>query len=184
MKLSEFFDRLLNRDVTGIFRRIPLNVTGRLYVSPMPFGAYDPGNRLLGVYKKNNIDHVFVLVTDAELEKKAKRNLFKQYEKAGITFSRYVIRDFQAPSIDVIANLVDEAKQRLADQRVAVHCHAGVGRTAVAVCSIVVAIERMSVDDTIQFVKKNMLVNITTEQINLIRKFADSIEKLSLKDEL
>ena len=35
--------------------RIPLDVKGRLFCSPMPFGPYDPGNALLKIYKQRKI---------------------------------------------------------------------------------------------------------------------------------
>lgn len=54
----------------GIFRQVPLTVKGRLYVSPMPFGAYDTGNRVLKLYKENKINHVFLIATDEEIRKK------------------------------------------------------------------------------------------------------------------
>ncbi len=165
---------------SGIFREIPINMPGKLFTSPMPTGAYDPGNRLLKVYVKNRIDHVFLLVTDIELEKKARRNLLKEYDKKNITYSRCIVQDFQAPSLEVIDNLVKEAIQRLQDkQRVLIHCHAGVGRTSVSVSCIVIAIEKIPADEAIAHVKANMMVNITSEQVNLIKKYEDLLLKRS-----
>ena len=68
----------------NLFREIPLSVNGKLFVSPMPFGAYDRGNRLLKIYQRNRVDHVFILVTDDELKKKARRNLLDQYKSAAL----------------------------------------------------------------------------------------------------
>jgi len=59
----------------GVFRRIPLLSSGQLFASPMPFGAYDRGNRILKIYKRKGIDHVIMLVTEEELEEKARRDL-------------------------------------------------------------------------------------------------------------
>ncbi|MGA1874297.1 MAG: hypothetical protein ACMUIA_01685 [bacterium] len=155
----------------GIFRQIPLNTPGRLYTSPMPFGAYDYGCRLLKIYKKNKINHVFMLVTDNELKNKARRDLCKLYTKNGISYSRYVIKDLQAPALEVIDALVRDALQRLQKQHLIIHCHAGVGRTSLAVCSIVLAINHFSVEEAIEYVSKNMAINITSEQKSLIQKF-------------
>lgn len=163
---------LFTRADSGIFRQIPLDIPGKLYTSPMPYGAYDPGNRLIKIYQRNNIQHVFALVTDAELEKKTKRNIFKEYDKYGITYSRYIIKDFEAPSIDVIKELVTDGLKRLQNrQRVLVHCHAGVGRTAVAVTCLTIAIKNISAKEAIAHIKQNMMVNITSEQIRLIETY-------------
>ncbi len=161
-----------NRDA-GIFREIPMKSPGKLFTSPMPSGAYDKRNRLLKIYKNYRIDHVFSLVTDKELELKARKPLFKEYEKRGITYSRYIIEDFQAPSGDVIHKLVDEAIERLnKKQHLLVHCHAGVGRTSVAVSCIYMTLTGCSPEEAIQHVKDHMLVNITTEQTRYIKQFS------------
>ena len=175
---NNFFDILFGRSKeSGIFRQIPLNMPGKLFTSPMPFGAYDKGNQLIKIFKHHSIQHVFVLVTDPELKKKAKRNLLSEYVKHGIGYSRYEIGDYQAPSLEVIRGLVCEALARLRKkQRILVHCHAGVGRTSVSVSCITMAVEEISAKEAIAHVKANMMVNITAEQIRLIEKFETILE--------
>ena len=167
--------RLLHRLVgphdEGVFRRIPLSSPGHLYVSPMPFGAYDRGNRILKIYQRNRIEHVIMLVTEEELEKKARRDLKKQYSANGIPFSQFPFRDFQAPSLQAIERLVREARSRLTTQRIVVHCHAGVGRTAVAVSCIVMQQDGLDADEAIAHVKESMMVRMTDEQVQLVRRF-------------
>jgi len=172
-KIGRIFNELFHfHDCnSGIFRQIPLNTPERLYTSPMPFGAYDCGSRLLKIYKKNKIKHVFMLVTDTELKNKARRDLLKLYDKNGISYSRYVIKDLQAPSFGVIHDLVQDALQRLQKQRLIIHCHAGVGRTSLAVCSIVIAVKHLTVEEAIEYVSKTMAINITSEQKNVLQKF-------------
>ncbi|MBD3420212.1 MAG: hypothetical protein GF398_08870 [Chitinivibrionales bacterium] len=166
------FDFLFTDRDSGIFRQVPLDVKGKLFTSPMPFGAYDRGNRLLKIYKRKNIDHVFMLVTKEELKKKAKRNVKKSYVRNNMTYSQYAFKDFQAPSLPVLADLVAEARLRLQNQNVVVHCHAGVGRTGVAVCCIVSALERVDAQRALDRVKQHVSINMTAEQKNLVAKFA------------
>ena len=174
--LESLSDMFQSKD-SGIFRQIPLNVPGGLFTSPMPYGAYDPSNRLMKVFKKHHIDHVIMLVTDRELEKKARRNIMKEYEKNGIGYSRFIINDFQAPSVEVIDGLVKEAINRLNNnERILIHCHAGVGRTSVSASCVTIAVENMSAEEAIKHVKANMMVNITSEQIRLIKKFEESLQ--------
>ena len=173
--LTMFFKRikeyLIERRNSGIFRNIPLDVKGKLYASPMPFGAYDRGARLMKIYQQCHVNHVFMVITDEELDKKARRNLRKQYEKCGITYSQYSIKDFQAPSYALINDLVNDAIQRLATQNIAVHCHAGVGRTAIAICCILKTFLNCSAQEAIDYAKKHMEVNMTSEQIRVINEF-------------
>lgn len=172
LNMINIFKKLLSKDCdSGIFRQIPLNVPGKLYTSPMPFGAYDHGSRLLDIYKRNKIEHVFLLVTDVELKKKARRDLLKYYARNNISYSRYVIKDLQTPSFEIISFLIIEVIKRLKKQRVVIHCHAGVGRTAVSVCCIVIAVKGDTAEKAIEYVCKNMAVDITSEQKNLIKEF-------------
>ena len=152
---------------SGIFREIPINIPGRLFVSPMPTGAYDPGN-LLKIYKYHRLDHIFSLVTDEEIQKKARKDIFKEYDKLGISYSRYIIKDFQTPPLTELKNLVDEAMGLLLkDRKILVHCHAGVGRTALAVACIVMTTEKIKIDAAMDIVKAVMMLRLTTEQTAL-----------------
>lgn len=176
--LRRFYETLRNRHHSGIFRQIPLHTPGRLYVSPMPFGAYDRGNRLLKLYTRFKIHHVIMLVTDEELAKKARRNLKQRYKKNGITFSQYPFIDLQAPSFDIINDLVQEAVDRLSHQNVAVHCHAGVGRTGVVACCIVRAVENWPTAKTLDYVKTHMSVDMTTSQTAIVEAFDTKLYSL------
>ena len=172
MNIIQNLSKLFGQDKdSGIFREIPIKLNGRLFVSPMPYGAYDPGNRIFKIYRQNKIDHVFILVTDDELKKKSRRNLLKRYEQNGISYSRFILNDWMAPSMDVVVNMVEEAQRRLETQRIAVHCHAGVGRTAIAVCCIAMTIEGWSAEQAMKNICQFMTINITTEQKNFIKKF-------------
>lgn len=160
----------------NLFREIPLSVNGKIFVSPMPFGAYDRGNRLLKIYKRLKIDHVFVLVTDEELTKKARRNLLDQYNANNIEYSRFIIKDWMVPTMDVVHEMTAKAKSMLESKRIAVHCHAGVGRTAIAVCCIAIYIEGWTAQEAITNICKAMPVNISNEQRRFICKYADSLQ--------
>jgi predicted protein tyrosine phosphatase len=169
--VKRFLDCIRQNKDTGIFREIPLKVKGGLYVSPMPYGAYDPGSCVFKLYLKHKIDHVFILVTDEELAKKSRRNLIKKYKDHEITFSRFTLKDWMAPSMEVVEEMVQEARIRLKTQRIAVHCHAGVGRTAIAVCCIAMIVEGWSAVQAMKNISEYMTINITTEQKNFINKF-------------
>ena len=171
MRALKFLTFLHNDHDAGIFREIPIEANGNIFASPMPFGAYDPRNRLIKLYKEKKIDHVYSLVTDEELKNKARRDIFKKYGQANISFSRHVIQDFQAPSLEILDELVQDAIKRLQNQRVVVHCHAGVGRTAVATSCIVMAMNKVPAEEAIEHIKHNMTINITTEQKSIIKKY-------------
>ena len=174
--ITKFFNQLLPDQDEGLFRRIPLSVQGELYVSPMPYGAYDPGNQVFRIYRKHKIDHVFVLVTDKELARKSRRDILKKYDSAGIRYTRFVLKDWMAPSMETVHEMVTAAKEMLGGKlRIAVHCHAGVGRTAIAVCCIAMVIEGWTAEEAMANIRQFMEINITSEQSRFITRFQESI---------
>lgn len=152
--------------------QIPLDVKGKLFVSPMPFGPYDKGNALLKLYKKNHIEFVVVLVTDSELEKKARRDLLELYSKNGIQVIRLPVADYTSPDMHQVSKTVDQVSGYLrAGANIAVHCNAGVGRTGVMACCIVRDIMKIPAEDTIGYIKQYMHTNMTDEQMRLVKRF-------------
>jgi hypothetical protein len=172
-----FFSHRSVLNDAGIFRQIPLKVRGGLYVSPMPYGAYDTGNRALKLYKDNHIGHVFIIATDDEIKKKARKDIKKAYEFIGATWSQLAVPDMTAPSLEDMHRLVKEAIQLMKKKSIAVHCHAGVGRTSTFTCCIVQQLTGMTAAKTIAYVKQHMEVNMTTEQEAVVRKFSESVQR-------
>ena len=159
--------------------RIPLDVKGKLFVSPMPFGPYDPGNALLKVYKRNRIGFAVMLVTDAELAKKAKRDVIAIYKQNNIEPIRFPISDYTSPELHAFSKVVDRVAGYLrAGANAAVHCNAGVGRTGVMTCCIVRDIRGLSASEAIACVRQYMQTNMTDEQMRLVDRFIPLAERL------
>lgn len=116
-----------------LFTELPFGQPGRFFRSPTPGSKYfDPEDRVLGLYKEANISTVVVLNPVEEHLRHSDRELLPLYEQAGIEVIYDPTPDFSAPpqgtwdaSIDKVAALLRDGKN------VAVHCHAGVGRTGI-----------------------------------------------------
>ena len=159
--------------------RIPLEVKGLLYVSPMPFGPYDSGNRLLRTYQEHRIEFAVVLVTDSELEQKAKRDLLKHYKNTGIEVLRFPVADYTSPELHAFSKFVDQVAGYLrAGAHIAIHCNAGVGRTGVMAGCIVRDIMRCGADEAVTYVRQYMQTNMTDEQLRLVGRFQPLSERL------
>ena len=152
--------------------RIPLDVQGKLYVSPMPYGPYDPGNALMKIYRKLTIQFVVMLVTDEELDKKAKRDVLAIYRKNRIEPIRFPFKDYTSPELYQFSKVVDKVAGYLrAGAHIAVHCNAGVGRTGVMTCCIVRDVMKSAAEESIAYVKQYMQTNMTDEQMRLVERF-------------
>jgi protein-tyrosine phosphatase len=172
MMLARIARTYSRRDTEGVFREIPLEGgVYPLYVSPMPFGAYDTRNQVLDCYRKNRVRRVFVLATDREIKNKAKCDLKARYEKAGIAWSQFPFADMTAPDMVTLGRLVTEAMAALTRGAVAIHCHAGVGRTSVGACCVVQAVDGLDPMASIAHVKRHMEVNMTAEQQSVVMRF-------------
>jgi protein-tyrosine phosphatase len=164
--------------------RIPLEVKGELFISPMPYGPYDPGNALLKVYKQNRVTFAIMLVTDTELEKKAKRDLLKIYKQHHIQPIRFPIADYTSPELHAFSKTVDRVTGYLrAGAHMAVHCNAGVGRTGVMACCIVRDVTGRTSAEAIEYVREFTQLNMTDEQMRLVDRFTPLAERLSATTE-
>ena len=159
--------------------RIPLEAKGKLYVSPMPYGPYDPGNRLLKIYRQKQVEFVVMLVTDDEIRKKAKRDILAIYKQNHIEPIRFPIADYTSPELHTFSKVVDQVTGYLrAGAHVAVHCNAGVGRTGVMTSCIVRDFTKMDAVDSIDYVRQHMQTNMTDEQRRLIDRFIPLAERV------
>ena len=159
---------------------IPLETKGRLFVSPMPFGPYDPGNTLLKIYKQYRVEFAVMLVTDAELAGKAKRDILAIYEKNDIEPIRFPIADYTSPELHAFSKVVDRVTGYLqAGANAAVHCNAGVGRTGVMTSCIVRDLMNLPADEAISYVAQHMQTNMTDEQKRLVARFIPLSERIS-----
>ena len=155
----------LFRDSTN-FVRIPLPAKGKLFVSPMPYGPYDTANQLLRTYRRARIKAVIPLVTEDEIAKKAKRNLFKAYTREGIEILHYPVPDLTSPKREDVLAAVAALEEHLcvAGTNVAVHCNAGIGRTGVIVSCVVQRLMHLPVEEISDYLRQYMMIDMTDEQ--------------------
>nr|XP_009513587.1 PREDICTED: protein tyrosine phosphatase domain-containing protein 1 isoform X2 [Phalacrocorax carbo] len=101
------------------------------------------------------------------------------FMEAGIYFYNFGWKDYGVASLTTILDMVKVMAFALQEGRVAVHCHAGLGRTGVLIACYLVFATRMSADQAIIFVRAKRPNSIQTSgQLLCIREFTQFLVPL------
>jgi len=148
-----------------LFTELPFGQAGRVFRSPTPGSEhFDPEDRVLGLYKEANIAVVVVLNAIEEHLRHSGRELLPLYEQAGIQVIYDPVPDFSAPphgtwdaSLDTVADLLRHGKN------VAIHCHAGVGRTGIFAACLAQDLLGLSPASSIEWVRQYIPFAVETQ---------------------
>lgn len=110
---------------------LPLPYPGALYRSAMPFSyMFDPDEKILLLYRKAKVRHVVVLPPAHEILKQTGTDLMQVYAEQDIQVIACPVEDFSAPPTGAFNDAIQQVIRLLREGAVvAVHCHAGIGRT-------------------------------------------------------
>ncbi len=153
---------------------LPLGLPGNIYRSPMPFGQYDRTGLVYQAFFEHEIRVVVLLVPDAECWVYAGQDLRKRYEHDGLSVIHLAMKDYHGTTIPAISAAVDETL-RLAGlgNNIAIHCHAGLGRTGLFAACLATRQLGMGGDAAIQWIRGLVPGSVESdEQERVIRQFA------------
>jgi protein-tyrosine phosphatase len=109
---------------------LPFGFSGQVYRSPLPYGAFDPQDVVLDLYKQAGIEVVVMLVSNEEAWEKTGIDLLCLYREKGMKVIYLPIPDFDIPAPEaLLEGLAQTQAVAQAGRNVAVHCNAGIGRT-------------------------------------------------------
>ncbi|KFU85300.1 Protein tyrosine phosphatase domain-containing protein 1, partial [Chaetura pelagica] len=101
------------------------------------------------------------------------------FMEAGIYFYNFGWKDYGVASLTTILDMVKVMAFALQEGRVAVHCHAGLGRTGVLIACYLVFATRMSADQAILYVRAKRPNSIQTRgQLLCVREFTQFLVPL------
>jgi protein-tyrosine phosphatase len=134
---------------------LPYGLPGRVFRSPMPFSNYDPFHRISSLYEERDVSAVVLLVNDAEAERKAGRSLREYYRARGLGVIHVPSPDFSVPEMEDLRQGVDEAYQLACQgKNLAIHCHAGIGRTGLFAACLARKVLGLSGDEAAAWVRR------------------------------
>ncbi|KAM3877995.1 protein tyrosine phosphatase domain-containing protein 1 [Diretmus argenteus] len=101
------------------------------------------------------------------------------FMEAGIYFYNFGWKDYGVASLTTILDMVKVMSFAIQEGKMAVHCHAGLGRTGVLLACYLVFTSRMSADQAILFVRAKRPNSIQTRgQLICVREFAQFLVPL------
>lgn len=144
---------------------------GELFVMPKPSSDYLIDDLLY--YKNLGVD---VIVSFLEVNEAWELGLAKEADRAaemGLTFFNFPIKDRSVPSPHLIKEMLSAVMPKLdSGKSVALHCRAGIGRSGLAACCLLIRDGYQS-DDAMSLVSSARGISIpdTSAQIDFIYDF-------------
>lgn len=135
--------------------KLPWPLPGEVFRSAMPFSSYDPGGELVQEFKRKRISLVVMLTTDREAQRFSGHDLRSIYASEGIKVCHLPIPDFSVPEADELEQVIVEALDQINQgESVAVHCHAGIGRTGMFLACLAKRGLEISAEEAVSWVRE------------------------------
>ncbi len=162
-----------------LFSELPFGAPGRVFRSPTPGShMFDPQDKVLDIYLKNKVDTVVVLNSEEEHLRYSGKDLLKRYAQAGLRVIYAPVADFSAPNSGHWDHALQAAVSAVQNgENLAVHCHAGVGRTGMFTAMMAHELLGTNADESIAWVRRYIPYAIDTDyQKRFVR---EQIERFS-----
>lgn len=152
---------------------LSFNMAGRVFRSAMPYCAYDIGQQIYPAYLQANVGTIALLTSDKECLDVTKMDLRKRYLEQGFSVIHLPISDLDIPSVNDLSLAVGEALNRIRNgENIAIHCHAGIGRTGVFIACMAIKAFGLSGDEAVEWVRNYIPGAIETErQLKFVLSF-------------
>ena len=156
------------------FTRLPLGLPAHAYRSTMPFSRrYDPEGEVYKAYQTNQVSTVIMLTSDEEALEKSGRNLRAKYAEDGFNVIYLPIDDYGTPAARELQTAVEKAWEQMeAGGSIAIHCHAGIGRTGMFSACLARKVLGLTAQEATAWVRQNIPGAVETpEQGSMVRNF-------------
>lgn len=148
-----------------LFSELPFGEAGRVFRSPTPGShMFDPQDQVLDHYLANQVNTVVVLNPAEEHFRYSGKDLLTRYAQAGLRVIYAPVADFSAPDSGHWDKALQEAVSAVKNgENLAVHCHAGVGRTGMFAAMMAHELLGTNADESIAWVRRYIPYAIDTD---------------------
>jgi protein-tyrosine phosphatase len=114
-----------------LITELPYDLPGKVYRSPLPFSwLFDPDHEIMNLYRQVGVETIVMLTPIYETKDLTGRDMGVYYEEQGYDVIYTPVEDFSVPEPGLFEKTVPKALAAVrAGKTLAVHCHAGIGRT-------------------------------------------------------
>jgi len=136
------------------FTQLPFESPGKIFRSAMPYSSYDPDGNLIATYQVNKVSMITMLAGEQEARHITGRNLVEEYFQQGFEVLNFPIIDFGVPDLDELREVISKLlSYTQSGGNVAVHCHAGIGRTGMLLACLAKIGMGYAAEESIQWVR-------------------------------
>ncbi len=135
---------------------LPYNLPGKIYRSPLALSPmFDPAGLVLPAYARAGVDTVVMLNEPDELVRWVGKDFIENYHQRGYQVIHVPIPDFQVPPLEEFQFALESTLNAAYQGRtVAIHCHAGVGRTGTLAAGLAKVIFGISGAEAVAWVRQ------------------------------
>lgn len=140
----------------NVLTELHYGLAGRIYSSPLPFSPlFDPQGDVLDAYHKLGVDTIVMLTLKEEAHRLTGVDILARYQELGFDVIYSPVQDFSIPERGAFQLPLHKALQAAkSGQTIAIHCHAGIGRTGIFASCLAKVVFDMSGDEAVSWVRQ------------------------------